>query len=428
MKKLFLLLVAFLLMAACGKTYEDRLRECDEVGEFHDGYALCRQDGKYFYINEKGGQISRSYDSGWNYANGYAIVGKKNDEKWSYHVLNAQGKELDGSYSYVEGNVNMHGNLWVNNGNESHWGAWNVGNAGQWQLVNVETGKVVSDTYQHIDCVTDDGAAVASRRRVTDDNNVFLDYALIDGTGKEILPFCYAGYIGNFHHGLAQFSLRGVLTYSGIDDYEQTKDHKTLFCLETGGLPQPIGYINTKGVVVIPASFAHASIFNESGYARVDYEFSVTNWVERPYLNNYINDKGEVLHGYKMYIAKASFLKDSHWQAGRDDEGKSVVINNKGETIELHTTDPITALFKYVVTRNGREYTMYKVKDGKLVFMFKFEGFGKSDETLYMDRELEYLQIAKNVAFSKDMIYSMHGDYCGESFESRYKYYKFEFE
>lgn len=108
-------------MTACGKTYEDRLKECDEVGEFHDRYALCLQDSKYFYINKKGTKISKSYGSGWDYANGYAIVGKKG-EKWSYHVINAEGKELDSSYSYVTSNVNMMGNLWINNGKESHWG------------------------------------------------------------------------------------------------------------------------------------------------------------------------------------------------------------------------------------------------------------------------------------------------------------------
>ena len=62
--------------------------EFDDVGNFYEGFAWVKKDGKWGYINTKGEQIVEcKFDSVGNFSEGFAIV--KKDGKWGY--INTKG-------------------------------------------------------------------------------------------------------------------------------------------------------------------------------------------------------------------------------------------------------------------------------------------------------------------------------------------------
>ena len=62
--------------------------EFDDVGNFYEGFAWVKKDGKYGYINTKGEQVIEcKFDCAWNFSEGFALVKKYG--KWGY--INTKG-------------------------------------------------------------------------------------------------------------------------------------------------------------------------------------------------------------------------------------------------------------------------------------------------------------------------------------------------
>ena len=79
--------------------------EFDRVGDFSEGFAAVKKDGKWEYINTKGEQIiAYEFDGARNFNEGFAAV--KKDGKWEY--INSKGEqiiayEFDGARNFKEG-------------------------------------------------------------------------------------------------------------------------------------------------------------------------------------------------------------------------------------------------------------------------------------------------------------------------------------
>lgn len=65
--------------------------EFDRVGDFSEGFAAVKKDGKWEYINSKGEQIiAYEFDGARNFKEGFAAVVK--DHKWGY--INTKGEQI----------------------------------------------------------------------------------------------------------------------------------------------------------------------------------------------------------------------------------------------------------------------------------------------------------------------------------------------
>ena len=59
--KLFFCTAIVVIMSSC-MNYEKRVAMSDYIGDFRNGYAICIQDDKYFFIDEKGVKQSEEFD------------------------------------------------------------------------------------------------------------------------------------------------------------------------------------------------------------------------------------------------------------------------------------------------------------------------------------------------------------------------------
>lgn len=361
-RHLLIVIIIGSLIVGCDMSYEKRLQQCDSVGEFREGYALCLQDGKYFFIDENGKQRSKKYDEAEEFANGYAIVRNNyKDDRFQIIILNKEFKEKYYSIYETFGNVNPWGKLWV----KMNTDILRIG----WMLLDVETGSLKLSSVGKPDCVTDDGTTVISRLHKRDGSLSYYEYAIYDGQGNEVVPFGKYSYIGNFSAGMAQYSTTGYfffagaehISFSGYNDNKARLSHlPTLQDFPSKDVK--LGYIDTKGTIVCPERFNTATPFNEAGYASVSvldsnswgtyYDFF--DGADRYIINTKFEDcTGDI-------IAKASFLPDGEWKFGKSSAGEFLLANNEGETVSLGFGCDFAECRGYIMTRNGTRYELYE--------------------------------------------------------------------
>ena len=58
----FFLCAGIIATTSSCMNYEKRVAMSDYIGEFKNGYAICVQEDKYFFINENGEKQSDEYD------------------------------------------------------------------------------------------------------------------------------------------------------------------------------------------------------------------------------------------------------------------------------------------------------------------------------------------------------------------------------
>ncbi|WP_418213889.1 WG repeat-containing protein [Bacteroides difficilis] len=330
-------------------SYEKRVKECDFVGEFKDGNALCQQDDKYFFIDESGKQKSKKYDKAEEFVNGYAIAYNENENgNYQYFVLDKNCRENCLNVYGCLCSVNRLGNLWVKAANSRD----------SWMLVNVSMGIGYSGLTLMIgypDCVTDNGTTVISRLHKEGVGSSYYEYAIYDGEGKEIVPFGKYSFIGNFSSGIAQYSTTGRFGYAGSEHlFSQGYDESKGKCRSL--YRSLMGYINEKGEILCSERFNSASPFNEAGYARVsigNYDHNSRHYI----LNRNMEDcSGNV-------VARASFLDDGVWISGKSRNGECLLTNNTGKTVSLGSGFDVASLGKYIMTRKDLQYKLYKMNE-----------------------------------------------------------------
>lgn len=296
----FWIFVCAMLLISCSKSYEQRLKECDEVGDFHDGLALCLQDGKCFYINADGDKMSEEYDGAWDYKNGYAVVFHRTDDgDYIYRILDKDCNELSIKFYAFEGPVTEEGNLWVSTSPLSGYG---FSDTGTWRLLKISTGELLTEAYHRIDCVDSDGTAVVSN--VHKDKNRVMEFAMVSGNGDVLIPLRRFSFIGNIHNGMAQYSTLGYYRWPSIVPYEKDKEERNSIPTRSSMEYAPMGYVNTKGQVVIEAEYMQAGHFNDAGFAEV----ATFGWGNKFIGKKLIIDKqGHILDGQDLIDAKATF-------------------------------------------------------------------------------------------------------------------------
>lgn len=355
MKGLVLMLMASCLAVGC-MDYEKRLKQCDSVGEFKDGYALCSQDGKYFFIDRDGKRMSDKYDEADEFANGYALVQRINPNgDYQIVILDKDCTEMHYGIRNAYGDVNQWGKLWVKV----------TGNMYSWAILDVQTGSL-TPLLGYPDCLTQDGYAVVSRRinQAAAGSQTYYEYAIYDGQGNEVVPFGTYTFIGNISHGLAQYSTTGYFLFNGdhafgSGHYDDDKASCRGLATKHNSPSQHIrlGYIDCKGSIVVPEQFHTATMFNKAGYARVGIGYYDHN--RRMYV---IDTKGNDCTGDVM--AEASLLPDGIWRAGKTGNGECVLANNAGKTISFGFGCEIANTAGYTMIRKGTEYKLYRINEG----------------------------------------------------------------
>lgn len=342
-KKSFLLLVAVLLLAACGKTYEDRLRECDEVGEFHDGFALCKQGEEYFYIDQTGKKIAGDFWKAGNFENGYAVAWRRGS--YGLVVVDKEGK----SHQYPQvchalEKVNKFGNLWVST------------NDSQWVLLEVKTGSLKTCFVNDIKSEDEEGNVVTYGGGI--------GYMLFNGQGEELVEEGRFKYMGRIKCDRILFSFTEKSAAYDSGKY---------------------GYIDTKGNIVIPAVFpSSATEFNDRGYACWSMP-SRTSPYDKEF--QYFDKQGLVLTGKEYYVAEASFKEDGKWVFGVDEQGERFLVNNKGKITTLDVGSSLAVLRDFVVSKKGGTYKIYRTTPESFDLLFVLNGTGRNSEHLALNSD-----------------------------------------
>ena len=350
-------------------SYEKRVMECDSVSDFHDGYALCIQDGEYFFIDKDGTRTSKKYDKAWDFHNGYSVVVKYYEGgNESYIFLDKDCKEKHYPISGVFGPVNRWGNVWVKT-------------RGGWALLNVESGSFHTPLFEQVDCVEEEGVAVVSNFKEEQGWIYYYEYAMCDGQGNMIVPLGKYTFIGNFHNGRALYSTTGYLSF--LQSYSTDKPRVTSVVRKKGsiGTKRPlVGYIDITGKPVTPEQYTRADTFNTAGYAKVSWGM----WYNPE--EGIIDRYGKLLDGVALAVAEASYLTDGIWAVGKDEAGNFILASKEGKITPMDKGVKIARNERYYLTKNGRRYTLYHLgNDSKLVELCQVVGTGDRKEVVTIE-------------------------------------------
>ena len=396
-------MVSFFLSSCM--TYEKRADESEWIGDFSYGYAVCKQDGKEFFIDNSGKRVSDRYDSLRTFKNGWAVAFNYMETLTDKQFVLLDSMLVVHSYPvyFMYQNVNRHGNIWVSLGDMR-------------ALLNVHTGYLSALFPGILEYVDDSGLAVARRRN----EDYTSSFALFDGTGKEVVPFDMYTYIGGFHNGMAQYSTTGYIKWG-----------KSSLSRFNGSISRPLtGFINADGKIVVKEQFDRASDFNSSGYAFVEkYRISKSIPVpfdakDKDFISYYITKNGEIAIGDEAVVAEASFLEDGVWMCAKDNEGNYYLLNNKLNKKILDVEGKLSlsrairtddgSSTQYLLSKNGRNYVLYEIdSSGSHNKLFDFQGSGYAGEIINLTEYGGKKALSIYYGYKYDEIWdSYRGGYC----------------
>lgn len=373
---IYMIMMAMILawtLTSCGnKTLEEWKSECDSVGDFHDGYALCEKNDKWFFIDEKYKKRSGEYDKAQEFSNGYAIVRSNHDGQSNIIFLNAACEEIHYPVFDTFGSVNSQGNVWVTiNGRDE-------------RLMNVETGsfRLNLDGGESLQQVMSNGNAVVRRNPEYEKNQynrsrAWLQFAIYNANGEILVPYGKYSYIGIFHNGMAQYSTTGFITPS---DIRNGMEHiNEVLC----GTPDNkirkygrLGFIDENGNIAIPERYRSAMNFTSAGYAKVNPDSNP----EQDKYETLIDRQGRELSGREKIIASATYLEDGKWISGKDEKGNYLSANNKGMVKTWETGVKAASVNDIIATKKGSVYSFYRTTEDDLEPLFTLNGTGQANE------------------------------------------------
>ena len=356
----FFLCAGIIATTSSCMNYEKRVAMSDYIGEFKNGYAICVQEDKYFFISENGEKQSDEYDKIYDFKNGYAVAYNIlerdvpfNDKRIYFYLdekLNVKKYPIVGSTEYA----NEWGNVWVTlNGKRDSW-----------SLFNIETGNFQTPFLGFPDCFNEDGSVVVSRLANKSGLPKHYEYAIYNGKGEEIVPFGKYSYIGNFNKGRAIYSTTGTDTYKPtissteflVPERKEKNGINELRDVRNDLNKAKIGYINLKGNPVSEEIFNVAGSFNDAGYAHVGIgDFHRKDYIIDVNMNDCTN----------VPAAIASFYADGRWKCYKNQSGVCSAVNNKGEIVVFGDCSNISSLKQYIMTRQGNVYKLYTMDGNK---------------------------------------------------------------
>ena len=157
----------------------------DGVGNFYDGYAKVKLNGKWNFINTQGKLVSPNqwFDDASAFSNGYASVKLNN----KYNFIDTQGKLISP-------------NQWFDYVGDFYDGCARVRLNGKWNFINTQ-GKLVSPNQWF-----DDASAFSNGYARIELNN---KYNFIDTQGKLLFPNQWFDDVDDFYDGYANVELNG---------------------------------------------------------------------------------------------------------------------------------------------------------------------------------------------------------------------------
>jgi hypothetical protein len=226
-------------------TWEDE--EEIKVGEFYEGLAYIKINGKYGFINRKNQTVIKpQYDSViLGFQEGLAAV--QIGEKWGFIQKNGE-IAISPIYDYV--GVFCEGRAYVE-----------IDDKKIRQCID-KTGKVVFDVKHDLVGEFYDGRAVVKKNE---------KYGYIDRSGKEVIKLIY-DTAGNFTDGLAPVEIKGKF-----------------------------GYINTNGRFVIPPKYKYAGSFDHGlAVVKINGKYGLINKNGSIVLKPIFDEIGEFFNGFAI--------------------------------------------------------------------------------------------------------------------------------
>lgn len=230
----------------------------DYVGDFNEGLASVRRDGKWGFIDTSGREVVPCrYDDVFDFSEGMARVEKGG--MWGY--VGKTGREVipciyEQAYDFSDGlaKVYLEKRFFIDkNGKEvltagRDWDVFKEGLAritrdGKTGFVDKAGNEVIPCKYDGASMFCEGMASVSEEHLLpeeeqTDEIDYYTTEGFIDRTGREVVPCKYSD-VGEFHEGLALVKLDGKF-----------------------------GFIDKSGVEVIPLQYDYAHDFHD-GLAQV---------------------------------------------------------------------------------------------------------------------------------------------------------------
>lgn len=268
------LVLLSLIMSSCGgKSAEDY----NSVGEFINGYAVASYNGtnymlRYVLVNEDYEPVTEEMKS----------IDIYSEEFWIAETLDGKCASIDKMLNVTPiacqspyKRYLVSSNTILANNSE-----------GDLVLVDLKTGNQLGKAYPNctIDQVLSNGTVVLRHQKRSNLKTVADGYAMIDAKGEELAPLGKFTFIGDFNNGLAAYSTSGygIPISRSRTEYSQentVNGNGNAKWFELGDKygnfgdrqsdKYTQGYIDEKGMVVIPQRFAYAQPFDDNGFAIV---------------------------------------------------------------------------------------------------------------------------------------------------------------
>lgn len=379
MYKVIMLICGVLLLQSC-MNLEKRKEQCNFIGEFHNGFAICSQDDKYFMIDEEGQQRTDEFDMIYDFKHGYAVAYKvvrsgrgTLEDMREFYFLDKNLKVVKPNITIIgcAESVNSYGQVWANSS----------GKRDEWGVFDINKNNYISDFIGYPQWIAEDGTAVLSRG-VRDPyiSMTYVDYyehALYDRNGNAIIPFGKFTYISDFSKGLACYSSKKKYKYekhSTVIPCEKSKKRGAGLGIET---VVRFGYINIKGEILTTEKYTFAGSFNEQGYAKVSQgwtNYDMKNFIIDVNMKDCTNNP----------IAIASFYGDDVWETYKDKSGNCCAVNNKGNIVSLGSAVDVGNVEKLIMTKKGTVYKLYEIIDGNLKQLAEIKRERSDEVVLYV--------------------------------------------
>lgn len=347
----------------------EAVRKYDELGEFSEGFAAVKKDGKWGFINTKGKDvIPCRYDGVYSFSEGFAMV--ENEDKYGF--INTKGQEVipckyDNVGCFSEGFAT-------------------VMKDGGWGFINTKGEEIVPYKYDHAFPFSEGLALVEQHEKC----------GYINNKGEEVIPCKYdfnysVFYLYYFSEGLAAVMKNGkwgFVNTKGKEIISFKYDEASPFSNGFASVAKSGKYcfINVKGEEVIPYKYDRVNSFSE-GFAAVNRG---EKW-------GFINTKGKEVISCKYDNAGvfseglAAIVKNEKWG----------FINTKGEEVipckyDYDYTESETYFFSegFAIVKEGNKYGFINTK-GEEVIPCKYDyiySFSKNGVALaYLDCGEKYI-------------------------------------
>lgn len=324
----------------------------DSVGDFSEGFAAVKRNGKWGYIDTAGRQaVPCIYDSVRNFSEGLAAV--EQDGKWSFIdktgavVLRPEYDAVDSfseglaavrrnwKYGYIDRTGAMVIALEYDAANPFSEGLARVERDGKWGYIDKADKQIVSCIYDEVGCFSEGLAAVKRNGK----------WGVIDTTGRRIVP-CMYDSVGSFTGGLAVVEQDGKWGYVAVSGVQSD--------LNSGS----VAHARMQTVELDGRTYALPT------YALKDENDNETNYVRLRDIAYMLSDTAAAFHvdeaGTISITTKTAYAPDgselkTSFAGDRICRDGTATVSIDGVTVALRSIE--------LTDDRGGDYTCFKLRD-----------------------------------------------------------------